>query len=49
MQMIMVNHYLELFKKCSKLMQLIVNCSKPVIAEVNGIATAAGCQLVCFL
>jgi enoyl-CoA hydratase/carnithine racemase len=27
-------------------MQLIVNCSKPVIAEVNGIATAAGCQLV---
>ena len=25
---------------------LIVNCSKPVIAEVNGIATAAGCQLV---
>ena len=27
-------------------MKLIVNCSKPVIAEVNGIATAAGCQLV---
>tara|TARA_X000001036_G_scaffold250156_1_gene233013 strand:- start:30 stop:542 length:513 start_codon:yes stop_codon:yes gene_type:complete len=27
-------------------MQLIVNCPKPVIAEVNGIATAAGCQLV---
>tara|TARA_B100000965_G_scaffold201488_1_gene168203 strand:- start:1127 stop:1933 length:807 start_codon:yes stop_codon:yes gene_type:complete len=40
------SYYLELFKTCSSLMQLIVNCSKPVIAEVNGIATAAGCQLV---
>jgi enoyl-CoA hydratase/carnithine racemase len=27
-------------------MQMIINCSKPVIAEINGIATAAGCQLV---
>ena len=27
-------------------MQGIVNCPKPVIAEVTGIATAAGCQLV---
>ena len=27
-------------------MQLIIHCSKPVIAEVNGIETAAGCQLV---
>ena len=32
--------------KCSKLMQTIVNSPKPVIAEVNGTATAAGCQLV---
>ena len=40
------SYYLELFKTCSYLMQLIVNCSKPVIAEVSGIATAAGCQLV---
>tara|TARA_B100000965_G_scaffold119325_1_gene98402 strand:- start:498 stop:1304 length:807 start_codon:yes stop_codon:yes gene_type:complete len=40
------SYYLELFKTCSSLMQLIVNCSKPVIAEINGIATAAGCQLV---
>lgn len=31
---------------CSDLMQKIVSCPKPVIAEVNGIATAAGCQLV---
>ncbi len=40
------SYYLELFQTCSSLMQLIVNCNKPVIAEVNGIATAAGCQLV---
>ena len=40
------SYYLDLFKTCSALMQLIINCSKPVIAEVNGIATAAGCQLV---
>ena len=40
------SYYLELFNKCSFLMQSIVNCSKPVIAEVDGIATAAGCQLV---
>ncbi len=39
-------YFVDLFNKCSYLMQLIVNCSKPVIAEVNGIATAAGCQLV---
>lgn len=31
---------------CSGVMQGIVNCPKPVIAEVTGIATAAGCQLV---
>ncbi|MBX3507521.1 MAG: enoyl-CoA hydratase [Parvibaculum sp.] len=31
---------------CSTLMQAIVNCPKPVIARVHGIATAAGCQLV---
>jgi enoyl-CoA hydratase/carnithine racemase len=31
---------------CSALMQSVVACPKPVIAAVNGIATAAGCQLV---
>ncbi|MDB9992357.1 enoyl-CoA hydratase-related protein, partial [Amylibacter sp.] len=31
---------------CSGLMQDITNCNKPVIAEVDGVATAAGCQLV---
>ena len=31
---------------CSAMMQAIVKCPKPVIAAVQGIATAAGCQLV---
>jgi len=36
----------RLFKQCSRLMQSIVALPKPVIAEIHGIATAAGCQLV---
>lgn len=40
------SYFMNLFELCSALMQLIVSCSKPVIAEVDGIATAAGCQLV---
>jgi enoyl-CoA hydratase/carnithine racemase len=36
----------ETFAVCSRLMQSIVRHPKPVIAEVDGIATAAGCQLV---
>jgi enoyl-CoA hydratase/carnithine racemase len=39
-------YYKDLFDSCSSLMQLIVNSPKPIIAEVNGVATAAGCQLV---
>jgi enoyl-CoA hydratase/carnithine racemase len=31
---------------CSEVMQTVMNCPKPVIAAVNGTATAAGCQLV---
>lgn len=34
------------FSKCSALMQSIVHLPQPVIAEIDGIATAAGCQLV---
>ena len=34
-----------ILKKCSTLMQSIVNHPKPVIAKVEGVATAAGCQL----
>ena len=40
------SYFKNLFELCSSLMQLIVSCPKPVIAEVGGIATAAGCQLV---
>ena len=36
----------ETFALCSQLMTVVVNLPKPVIAEVDGIATAAGCQLV---
>jgi len=36
----------DLMKRCSALMQQIVLHPKPVIAEVAGVATAAGCQLV---
>ena len=39
-------YFANLFDYCSSLMQLIVNTSQPVIAEVEGVATAAGCQLV---
>jgi len=34
------------FSACSRMMQSIVGLPKPVIAAVDGIATAAGCQLV---
>ena len=39
-------YYKSLFKLSSGLMKAIVNLPKPVIAQVQAIATAAGCQLV---
>src|SRR6516225_7657918 len=38
--------YERVFAQCSELMLKIVRLPKPVIAEVHGVATAAGCQLV---
>jgi enoyl-CoA hydratase/carnithine racemase len=38
--------FTALFNQCSQLMQAIVRHPKPVVAQVQGIATAAGCQLV---
>ncbi len=38
--------YEALFARCSQMMQMIGAHPRVVIAEVNGIATAAGCQLV---
>ena len=36
----------RLLADCSRMMQTLVNLPQPVIAKVQGIATAAGCQLV---
>ncbi|MEW6211952.1 MAG: enoyl-CoA hydratase [Acidobacteriota bacterium] len=41
-----VNDYRRVFDVCTELMTLIQSIPQPVIAEVQGIATAAGCQLV---
>ena len=40
------DYYRDLFGRCGRLMQSIVQCPVPVIARVHGTATAAGCQLV---
>jgi enoyl-CoA hydratase/carnithine racemase len=39
-------YYERLFAQCTKLMMSLQNLPVPVIAKVQGIATAAGCQLV---
>lgn len=41
-----VNEYRRLFDVCTELMSKVQSIPQPVIAEVHGIATAAGCQLV---
>jgi enoyl-CoA hydratase/carnithine racemase len=38
--------FARLFAKCSRVMLAITRLPQPVIAQVHGIATAAGCQLV---
>jgi enoyl-CoA hydratase/carnithine racemase len=39
-------YFTKVLQQCSSVNQKIVNCPKPVIAEIDGVATAAGCQLV---
>jgi len=39
-------YYADIMGRCSSVMQQIVNLPQPVIAAVQGLATAAGCQLV---
>ena len=39
-------YFLDLFSRCGEVMQMLPALPQPVIAEVHGIATAAGCQLV---
>jgi enoyl-CoA hydratase/carnithine racemase len=39
-------YFAEIMNACSAMMQAIVQLPKPVVAAVQGVATAAGCQLV---
>jgi enoyl-CoA hydratase/carnithine racemase len=39
-------YFAHMMKSCSDMMQAIVHLPKPVVAAVQGVATAAGCQLV---
>lgn len=39
-------YFADLFTRCATMMQRIQSLPQPVIAQVHGIATAAGCQLV---
>jgi enoyl-CoA hydratase/carnithine racemase len=39
-------YFADLFGRCAEVMQAIPHLPQPVIAQVHGIATAAGCQLV---
>src|SRR5580704_7701436 len=41
-----INEYRQVFDVCTELMTKVQSIPQPVIAEVQGIATAAGCQLV---
>lgn len=40
------DYYAALFERCSRVMQSLLALPQPVIAQVQGIAAAAGCQLV---
>ena len=41
-----IGDYRHVFHVCTELMTIIQSIPQPIIAEVQGIATAAGCQLV---
>jgi enoyl-CoA hydratase/carnithine racemase len=41
-----LDYYRRLFDQCAKVMMAIQTLPMPVVAKVQGIATAAGCQLV---
>ncbi|MDI9232338.1 enoyl-CoA hydratase [Limnohabitans lacus] len=41
-----LNYYQKLFAQCTRMMLSIQSLPVPVIARVQGVATAAGCQLV---
>lgn len=39
-------YYRDLFGRCGRMMAALAGLPQPVVAEVQGVATAAGCQLV---
>lgn len=39
-------YFKDLFDRCARMMMTVQSLPQPVIAQVHGIATAAGCQLV---
>ena len=41
-----MKEYKSIFDQCNQMMQLIHEVPQPVIVQVQGVATAAGCQLV---
>ena len=41
-----IHHFHKIFSKCAEMMQALYALPQPVIAQVHGVATAAGCQLV---
>jgi enoyl-CoA hydratase/carnithine racemase len=41
-----IHHFRKVFSVCSNLMQTLHGLPQPVIAQVHGVAMAAGCQLV---
>jgi len=41
-----VNYYKSIFEMCADVMRKMQHIPQPVIAQVHGIATAAGCQLL---
>ena len=41
-----IHHFRKIFSKCCEMMKAIRKLPQPVIAQVHGIASAAGCQLV---
>eukprot|EP00912_Choanoflagellata_sp_UC4_P000653 UC4_evm1s405 len=38
--------HVEIMRMCSEFMQLLPELPVPIIAQIEGLATAAGCQLV---
>jgi len=41
-----LHHFREIFSRCTEMMLRLQRLPQPVVAQVHGIATAAGCQLV---